>query len=163
MSKKVTKGILAVVFMAMCLITVQPQKAQAAQEIPISSADDLRQMENNPSGSYYLTKDITVPANTVLFKTYEVQFTGTLDGKGHAINGYTYSDDNWAESASLFFYATNATFKNLKMSNVNISLRGGGNACALVSSPTKCTFENITTSGKITVGGTGQAMRQGSQ
>lgn len=154
MSKKVTKGILAVVFMAMCLIAVQPQKAQAAQEIPISSADDLRQMENNPSGSYYLTKDITVPANTVLFKTYEVQFTGTLDGKGHAINGYTYSDDKWADSASLFSYATNATFKNLTMSNVNISLRGGGNACALVSSPTKCTFENITTSGKITVGGT---------
>ena len=154
MSKKVTKGILAVVFMAMCLIAVQPQKTQAAQEIPISSADDLRQMENNPSGSYYLTKDITVPANTVLFKTYEVQFTGTLDGKGHAINGYTYSDDKWADSASLFSYATNATFKNLKMSNVNISLRGGGNACALVSSPTKCTFENITTSGKITVGGT---------
>ena len=154
MSKKVTKGILAVVFMAMCLIAVQPQKTQAAQEIPISSADDLRQMENNPSGSYYLTKDITVPANTVLFKTYEVQFTGTLDGKGHAINGYTYSDDKWADAASLFSYANKATFKNLKMSNVNISLRGGGNACALVSSPTNCTFENITTSGKITVGGT---------
>lgn len=81
MSKKVTKGILAVVFMAMCLITLQPQKAQAAQEIPIRSADDLRQMENNPSGSYYLTKDITVPANTVLFKTYEVQFTGTIRRK----------------------------------------------------------------------------------
>ena len=85
MSKRVTRGILAIVFMASCLIMAQPQKAQAAQEIPISSADDLQQMENNPSGSYYLTKDITVPANTVLFKTYEVQFTGTLDGKGHAI------------------------------------------------------------------------------
>lgn len=154
MGKKVTKGILAIVFMASCLIMAQSQKAQAAQEIPISSADDLQQMENNPSGSYYLTKDITVPANTVLFKTYEVQFTGTLDGKGHAINGYTYSDDKWADAASLFSYANKATFKNLKMSNVNISLRGGGNACALVSSSTNCTFENITTSGKITVGGT---------
>lgn len=154
MGKKVTKGILAIVFMASCLIMAQSQKAQAAQEIPISSADDLQQMENNPSGSYYLTKDITVPANTVLFKTYEVQFTGTLDGKGHAINGYTYSDDKWTDAASLFSYANKATFKNLKMSNVNISLRGGGNACALVSSSTNCTFENITTSGKITVGGT---------
>lgn len=154
MSKKVTKGILAIVFMASCLIMTQPQKAQAAQEIPISSAEDLQKMEENPSGSYYLTKDITVPANTVLFKTYETQFTGTLDGKGHAINGYTYSDDKWTDAASLFSYAANATFKNLKMSNVNISLRGGGNACALVSSATNCTFENITTSGKITVGGT---------
>lgn len=154
MSKKVIRGILSIIFMASCLIMAQPQKAQAAQEIPISSAEDLQKMEENPSGSYYLTKDITVPANTVLFKTYEVQFTGILDGKGHAINGYTYSDDKWTDAASLFSYATKATFKNLKMSNVNISLRGGGNACSLVSSPTNCTFENITTSGKITVGGT---------
>ena len=45
MSKKATRGILAIVFMASCLIMAQPQKAQAAQEIPISSADDIRQLE----------------------------------------------------------------------------------------------------------------------
>ena len=45
MSKKVTRAIPAIVFMASCLIMAQPQKAQAAQEIPICSADDLRQME----------------------------------------------------------------------------------------------------------------------
>lgn len=46
MSKKATRGILVIVFMASCLIMAQPQKAQAAQEIPIRSADDLRQMES---------------------------------------------------------------------------------------------------------------------
>lgn len=46
MSKKVTRAILAIVFMASCLIMAQPQKAQAAQEIPIRSADDIRQMES---------------------------------------------------------------------------------------------------------------------
>lgn len=45
MSKKATRGIRAIVFMASCLIMAQPQKAQAAQEIPIRSADDIRQME----------------------------------------------------------------------------------------------------------------------
>ncbi len=33
MSKKATRGILAIVFMASCLIMAQPQKAQAAHII----------------------------------------------------------------------------------------------------------------------------------
>ena len=154
MSKRIAKGILSILFMAACLITVQPQKVQAAQEIPISSAQELQQMESNPSGSYYLTNDITVPANAVLFKNMDNPFTGTLDGKGYGINGYTYSADSWTDFAGLFEYAQNATFKNLNMNNVNISLRGGGNACALVGYPTACLLENITTSGAISVGGT---------
>lgn len=40
MSKRIAKGILSILFMAACLITVQPQKVQAAQEIPISSAQE---------------------------------------------------------------------------------------------------------------------------
>ncbi len=154
MSKKMTKGILAVFFMAVCLITTQPQKVQAAQEIPIGSAEELQKMESNPSGSYYLTNDITVPANTVLFKSMDNPFTGTLDGKGYGINGYTYSADTWTEFAGLFGYAQNATFKNLNMNNVNISLRGSGNACAIVGYPSACLLENITTSGAISVSGT---------
>jgi len=34
----------------------------------ISTADDLKKMENNPSGSYYLKNDIEVTGNIQLFK-----------------------------------------------------------------------------------------------
>lgn len=110
-------------------------------------------MENDPSGSYYLTKDITVPAGMELFKSQEKRFKGTLDGKGHAIKGYTYSADAWADYVGLVSYAEKATFKNLTMSNVNISIKKGGNIGAVAGYATNCTFENITVSGKITASG----------
>lgn len=43
-------------------------------------------MEENPSGSYVLAKDITVPKNTCLFAQGN-PFMGILDGKGHKIKG----------------------------------------------------------------------------
>ncbi len=153
MKNNVAKGVLAVLFLAVCFMTAQPQKVQAAQAVAISSAQDLLKMENDPSGSYYLTKDITVPAGMELFKSQEKQFKGTLDGKGHAIKGYTYSADAWVEYAGLISYAENATFKNLTMSNVNISIKKSGNVGVVVGCATKCTFENITVSGKITASG----------
>lgn len=64
--------------------------AYAASGTAITSADDLKAMENNPSGSYYLANDIEVPANLSLFADYDRPFTGTLDGNGHKIKGYTY-------------------------------------------------------------------------
>lgn len=36
---------------------------------------------NNPGGNYYLTNDITLPANTAIC-SQQKPFTGTLDGKG---------------------------------------------------------------------------------
>lgn len=154
MKRRVTTGIFAAVFMTGCFIIAHPQKTQAAQAVAISSADDFLKIEDNPSGSYYLTKDITVPANTSLFTKWDKQFKGTLDGKGHKIKGYTYSAGVYTDYASLFVYAKNATFKNLTLSNVNISLKKSGKASALAAYPIKCTFSNITVSGKITVSGT---------
>ena len=78
---------LAIAF-TMCFATA-PAFA-ATEGIAISTAEDLKAMENNPSGSYYLANDIEVPANLTLFTSYNNSFTGTLDGNGHAIKGYTY-------------------------------------------------------------------------
>ena len=117
----------------------------------ISTADDLKAMEKNPSGSYYLANDIEVPANMMLFTNYNKPFTGTLDGNGHAIKGYTYtSRADWTEQVALFGYTKNATFKNLKMTNVNISLNQAGTVAPLVADSEKCKFSNISVSGKIT-------------
>lgn len=117
----------------------------------ISTADDLKAMEKNPSGNYYLANDIEVPANLTLFTSYDKPFTGTLDGNGHAIKGYTYtSRADWTEQVALFGYTKNATFKNLKMTKVNISLNSAGTVAALVADSEKCKFSNISVSGKIT-------------
>ena len=77
----------------------------AANGTAISTADDLKAMEKNPSGNYYLANDIEVPANLTLFTSYDKPFTGTLDGNGHAIKGYTYtSRADWTEQVALFGY-----------------------------------------------------------
>ena len=124
--------------------------AYAASGTAISTADDLKAMASNPSGSYYLANDIEVPANLILFTSYDAPFTGTLDGNGHTIKGYTYtSSADWTEQAALFGYAKKATFKNLKMTNVNISLNQAGTVAALVAASENCKFTDISVSGKI--------------
>ena len=50
---------------------------KAAKATAISSAEDLKAMEKNPSVSYYLAKDITLPADFSLFKDREHPFLQT--------------------------------------------------------------------------------------
>ena len=141
---------LAVVF-TMSFATVP---AYAASGTAITSADDLKAMENNPSGSYYLANDIEVPANLSLFTDSRTPFTGTLDGNGHSIKGYSYtaaSDD--LMHAALFCRTKNASFKNLNMTDVHISVKSGGNFAALAAYGQGTTFENITVSGKLSASG----------
>lgn len=117
----------------------------------ISTADDLKAMENNPSGKYYLAKDIQVPANLLLFANEKKPFTGTLDGNGHKLNGYKYETVGFTENVALFKNAKGATFKNLTMSNVDINLGDGGSASGLVGESTNCSYINVKTSGTIKV------------
>ena len=136
--------VLTVVF-TMCFAAVP---AYAASGTAITNADDLKAMSAN--GNYYLANDIEVPANLILFTSYDAPFTGTLDGNGHTIKGYTYTASaDWTEQAALFGYAKNATFKNLKMTEVNISLNQAGTVAALVAASENCKFTDISVSGKI--------------
>ena len=128
--------------------------AYAASGTAITNADDLKAMENNPSGSYYLANDIEVPANLSLFTDSRTPFTGTFDGNGHTIKNYTYSTTTEdLMHAGLFCRTKNASFKNLTMTNVNVSVKSGGNFAALVAYGQGTTFENITVSGKISASG----------
>ena len=149
MKKKLLSVVLTLtVALTMCFASVP---AYAASGTAIKTADDLKAMESNPGGSYYLANDIEVPANLILFTSYDAPFTGTLDGNGHTIKGYTYtSSADWTEQAALFGYAKNATFKNLKMTEVNISLNQAGTVAALVAASENCKFTDISVSGKIT-------------
>ncbi|MGN0170702.1 MAG: ZmpA/ZmpB/ZmpC family metallo-endopeptidase-related protein [Lachnospiraceae bacterium] len=123
----------------------------------ISSAADLMKMRDNPSGSYYLTKDITVSENTQIFNdlTYGgAAFSGTFDGKGHKIKGYTASvNASEFTYVSLFGKIKDATFKNLTLSGVNINVKSnyGAQVAALANGKAKCS--KVTVTGKITVNG----------
>lgn len=126
------------------VVVPKPQQASAATKI--SSAKDLLAMEENPSGDYVLTKDITVPENTSLFT--ETPFMGTLDGKGHKLKGYKSTT-----STGIFANAKYAIFKNLSVTGVDI--KADGSAAALVGNSDNCEFNNVSVSGKIVAGGDG--------
>lgn len=134
-------------------------KKEASNKDPgaISSAKDLSKMKDNPSGKYYLTQDITVPKNTQIFDDFSAgatPFTGTFDGRGHKIKGYKV-DQVGSEylTVSLFGNTKNATFKNLTLSDVNISIEGdaGAHVAALSNGSAKCS--KVTVTGEIFVSG----------
>lgn len=146
-------------------------KMKPGEKKAISSFQDLKAMEDIPSGSYYLTKDITVPAGTQLFWDYP--FTGVLDGRGHKIKGYTVNKtfvigqevkhdltaggghDLIVEEpcTGIFYAASGATFKNLSLTKVNINVQTEDYATvgALVSQASNCKFDKVHVSGKIFV------------
>lgn len=122
----------------------------AAEGIAISTAEDLKAMEENPSGSYYLTKDIEVPENMSLFVSSANPFTGTLDGKGHALKNHNITK---SIPMALILEAKNATFKNIKVTgfkaNVTDKFKPTFSVSGLVRNAANCTFSSITTSGSI--------------
>lgn len=115
-----------------------------------TAAEFKEKISKNLSGKYYLVSNISLPANTQITGT----FSGTLDGNGFAITGYKYNASSFCE-AGVFNYVSGATFKNLKMTgvNVNINSSNGAYAGALARYATKCTFNNVKVAGKMNVSG----------
>lgn len=159
-------------WLSMCMTTVllvfglaaglgDPTPVQAAAKIPISSVEDFLNMESNPSGSYYLTKDITLPKNMVPMFPYDMPFTGTLDGKGHKLK-YTFEStapDGSFVYVGIFSRAKKATFKNLSLANVNINIdagEGGAKVHPLVIYDEYCKYDKVKASGTITVKASGK-------
>ena len=151
------KSRILTVFLALAVVftmSFAAVPAYAASGTAITSVDDLKAMENNPGGSYYLANDIEVPEGLSLFTDSRTPFTGTFDGNGYAIKNYTYSTTTEdLMHAGLFCRTKNASFKNLTMTNVNISVKSGGNFAALAAYGQGTTFENITVSGKLSASG----------
>lgn len=151
---RVLFSVLAVLFVMTVAVGVGDCKTKAAEGTPISTAEEFLAMENNPSGNYYLTADITLPENTNMF-TDGTPFSGTFDGNGHKIKGYTFIACGFYRAA-IFSYARNATFKNITITNVNINIDTGDSVCwaaPLVAESLDCSFYNISTSGNIVITG----------
>jgi len=115
-----------------------------------SGSELLEKINKKPSGKYYLASNITVPANGQVDNI----FTGTLDGNGFKISGYKYSKSSYCKTG-IFKYAKNATFKNIKMTGVNINIKSkaGAQVGTLAAYATKCKFSNVKVYGKINVNG----------
>lgn len=165
---------MAVVFcMAAAIWQIPATDVQAAAKIPISSAEDFMNIADNPSGSYYLTKDITLPKDMEMLFPYgydettqkipnNPQFTGTLDGKGHKLKGFTYKGPGGPveNPIALIGCAKGATFKNLSVTGVNISVNAGEKAAyvsGFVGESEDCKYDNVKVSGTITVKGNSSA------
>lgn len=150
---------LLTILMTLCLVaTFMPIYTGAAfaatEGTAIATADDLKAMESNPSGSYYLAKDIDVPANLCMF-TENAPFTGTLDGNGHALNGITFTSGKG--NTGLFKNATGATFKDLTLKDVNVNISTNYITFGtLVGYATDCTLSGITVTGNIIVDASGE-------
>ena len=165
--KRYFKKIMCMALTLCMMLTIWPAsvtEVRAAEKIPVSSAQDFVNIADNPSGSYYLTKDITLPKEMqTLFPGdgygKEPKFTGTLDGRGHKIKGYTYSgkgNGNYGAPVSLIGLAEKATFKNLSLTGVNLNVNAGedgAQVCTLVSNARDCKFDKVKVSGKITIKG----------
>lgn len=116
---------------------------------PISSADDLAAIGNDPSGEYELTADITLTGEWMPIGNNDNPFTGTFDGKGHTIKGLAITDTqnngiNWVG----LFGAVTGTVKNVAIVGANIY----GNEHVGIVAGRVCgggVIENVFTSGYI--------------
>lgn len=123
--------------------------------IKISSEYDLKNIENDPEGSYILTSDIDLSQNSNWkpLCSSNRPFTGTLDGDGYCIKNISvdvkYADSiDDSEYAGLFCCVSGATIKNLGIVGGTISISSAtydGMAGALAgNSSAKIDGENIT-------------------
>ena len=139
------------VMMAMSFSTLPAFAANTPSGTAITSAADFVKIEANPSGSYYLANDIALNGSINICTTEAKQFTGTFDGNGHTITGYAVSSPKTNKTA-IFGNAKGATFKNLKVTGVNVKFTDDAQDCGtLLGCGDKCTFSNITVTGNINV------------
>lgn len=108
----------------------------------ISSAADLLKMKDS-DGKFYLTKDIDLKS----YDNWEeaIRFSGTLDGNGFSIKNLT------SEDFGLFYSLTDATVKNLGVTNVKIKTKKS--VGALTNGCKNSTIENCYVTGTIESGG----------
>lgn len=105
----------------------------------ISKAADLLKMKNS-SDKFYLTKDIDMKGYGDW--TEAIRFSGTLDGNGFSIQNLH------GTKFGLFYQLTNATVKNLGITNVNLKAKSNS-VGALTNGCKNSTIENCYVTGSV--------------
>ena len=133
---------------------------------PISTAEELIAIANDPKGSYYLTADINLRG--AIWTPIE-NFSGVLDGKGHTIKNFMLST-SVKKSAFGFVSANSGRIENLVFSDFtyNVSVRDLGGmsmgvftgtntgtvyGCIIESGIIKITYYNPDWTGDLVYGG----------
>ena len=92
---------------------------------------DLEAVDDNMSANYALGADISlsgadwIPLGGIVANGWSAEeFTGSFDGRGHAISDMTiHADEAWSEGGSLFGWVSGGV-KNVNICNANIYLSG---------------------------------------
>ncbi len=84
---------------------------------PISTAEDLLAIADDPTGTYCLTNDISLGGETL---PYIPEFSGFLDGQGHKIKNFTMSN---TDNATFALFGTNkGTIRDLTLSSFSYTV-----------------------------------------
>lgn len=89
-------------------------------QVEISTAQGLKDIANNLSGSYKLTADIVLTDVWTPIGNTSTPFTGIIDGNGHVIKGLTTTATDQS-NVGLIGAGLNATIKNLGLVDVDIN------------------------------------------
>ena len=126
-------------------------KLDAVNGTKISTVEQLKNVANNLSGSYYLANDINVESGTWtrIGTSSSTPFTGTFDGNGYVITfSSSVSLNTGQETAGFFGYIENATITNLgiyweNFIGVQASFSGGIAAYATDSEISNCYVDGV--------------------
>ena len=146
---------------------LQPVTAisDTADSIAVSSYADLCRVGTDDAhpldGSYYLTADISIPADAVwtpIGRSEDAPFTGTFDGQGHFITGLIFSCADAARNMTglqgygIFGVVESASIRNLGVDGVDI--HAGADQCdvpigGIVGKAIESVIDNCTAFGTI--------------
>ncbi|ARK23566.1 hypothetical protein SporoP37_01890 [Sporosarcina sp. P37] len=117
----------------------------------VEDAEDLHNVRNNLSAHYKQIKNINMRNwgnwEPIGDEYNYIAFTGTYDGNGRELSNLKIVSPD-RDGVGLFAYAENPIFKNINVSNAEIT--GGSNVGGILGSADGATIQNCTVSGKIT-------------
>lgn len=118
----------------------------ASAQTQITDEAGLKAIANDLTGNYVLTGDITLTSEWVPIGTSTTPFTGSLDGKGHSINGLTISTG--VDNVGFFGFTQGATITDVRFIGANVS--GNHQAGVVAGQAISSTITKVFTSGVVT-------------
>lgn len=125
---------------------LEPIEAPEPGYTEISTAEELKQIKDDPAGYYVLTQDIDLSeySNWSPISSSGRAFSGVLDGQGHVIRNLSITSLGHVDYpyAGLFGTISGGTVKNLGVENVNIAM-GSAYGCYVGAIAGKVTGESV--------------------
>lgn len=115
--------------------------------ITITTVEEFKNIKDDPTAYYKLGADLDFKdeGSIGLFSSSSTAFSGTFDGNGYSIKNATLTSNQYT---GLFGYASNATIKNLTITDLTFELKSNlGNSIVAIGGVAgyaeNCIFENV--------------------